>query len=67
MRVLIDGDGCPVVAIAAQVCQMKQVPCLLLCDTAHEMRRGDVQVLTLTRERTAWTTRWPTGYAPGTS
>lgn len=46
MRVLIDGDGCPVVGIAAQVCQMKQVPCLLLCDTAHEMRRGDVQVLT---------------------
>ncbi len=46
MRVLIDGDGCPVVGIAAQVCQTKQVPCLLLCDTAHEMRRGDVQVLT---------------------
>lgn len=46
MRVLIDGDGCPVVGIAAQVCQARQVPCLLLCDTAHEMRRTDVQVLT---------------------
>lgn len=46
MRVLIDGDGCPVVGIAAQVCKRKQVPCLLLCDTAHEMRRDDVQVLT---------------------
>ena len=46
MRVLIDGDGCPVVGIAAEVCGNKHVPCLLLCDTAHQMHRPDVQVLT---------------------
>lgn len=46
MRVLIDGDGCPVVGIAAELCAGRGIPCLLLCDTAHDMRRGDVQVLT---------------------
>lgn len=46
MRVLIDGDGCPVVGIATEVCGNKHVPCLLLCDTAHQMHRPDVQVLT---------------------
>ena len=46
MRVLIDGDGCPVVGIAAEVCGNKHVPCLLLCDTAHQMHRPNVQVLT---------------------
>lgn len=46
MRVLIDGDGCPVVGIAAELCKGRQVPCLLLCDTAHEIQRSDVQVLT---------------------
>lgn len=46
MRVLIDGDGCPVVGIAAEICARMGIPCLLLCDTAHDMRRTDVQVLT---------------------
>lgn len=46
MRVLIDGDGCPVVGIAAEVCGNMHVPCLLLCDTAHQMHRPDVQVFT---------------------
>lgn len=45
MRVLIDGDGCPVVGIAAELCAQMGIPCLLLCDTAHDMRRTDVQIL----------------------
>ncbi len=47
MRVLIDGDGCPVVGITAQICMEKGIACLLLCDTAHEMCREGVQVITV--------------------
>lgn len=46
MRVFIDGDGCPVVDIAAELCCRFRIPCLLLCDTAHSISRKDVQVLT---------------------
>lgn len=46
MRVLIDGDGCPVVAIAAQEARQRGIECIVLCDTAHEMRREDVCILT---------------------
>lgn len=46
MRVLMDGDGCPVVGIAAALCKKQGIPCLVLCDTAHEMHRQDITVLT---------------------
>lgn len=45
MRVLIDADGCPVVDIAVRLCRSYAVPCLLLCDTAHEFHRADAQTL----------------------
>lgn len=45
MNVLIDADGCPVVDIAIRLCRQYQVPCTLLCDTAHEFRRDDVEIL----------------------
>ena len=36
MKVLIDADGCPVVDRAVALCRQYAIPCLLLCDTAHE-------------------------------
>jgi len=39
MKVLIDADACPVVDITVRLCREFQKQCLLLCDTAHEMRR----------------------------
>ncbi len=36
MKILIDADGCPVVNIAVRLCRAYGLPCLLLCDTAHE-------------------------------
>lgn len=47
MRVLIDGDGCPVVDIAVELCRERNIPCLLLCDTAHEFHREGAETLTL--------------------
>lgn len=45
MKVLIDADACPVVDIAVRLCQEFHTECLLLCDTAHAMRREGAQTL----------------------
>ena len=45
MRVLIDADACPVVDIAVKLCKQEDIPCLLLCDTAHGVYREDAQTL----------------------
>lgn len=46
MNVLIDADACPVVNIAVNLCRQHQIPCILLCDTAHEIHRDGAQTLT---------------------
>lgn len=45
MTVLIDADGCPVVDIAVRLCKAHALPCLLLCDTAHEFHKNGAQTL----------------------
>ena len=45
LRVLIDADGCPVVDIAVKLCRQWDIPCLLLCDTAHEFYKEGATTL----------------------
>lgn len=45
IKVLIDADGCPVTDIAIGLCRQFAVPCLLLCDTAHDFHRDGAQTL----------------------
>lgn len=45
MKVLIDADACPVVDIAVKHCRKANVPCLLLCDTAHACYRDGAVTL----------------------
>lgn len=45
MKVLIDADACPVVDIAVKLCAQHEVTCVLLCDTAHEIRREGAETL----------------------
>lgn len=45
MKVLIDADGCPVTDIAVRLCNEHHLPCLILCDTAHEFQREGAQTL----------------------
>ena len=45
MKVLVDADGCPVVDIAVRLCRKYALPCLLLCDTAHEFFRDGAETL----------------------
>ena len=45
MRVLIDADACPVVNLAVSLCRRYAIPCLLLCDTAHQIQREGAETL----------------------
>lgn len=45
MKILIDADGCPVVDISIRLSKVYQIPCLLLCDTAHEFHRQGADTL----------------------
>lgn len=45
MKLLIDADGCPVVDIAVKIAKERGIPCLLLCDTAHEFFRDGAETL----------------------
>lgn len=45
MKVLIDADACPVVDIAVRLCRKQEIPCLLLCDTAHTCYRDGADTL----------------------
>ena len=45
MKILIDADACPVVDIPVGLCKQYHIPCLLLCDTAHQMYREGAETL----------------------
>ena len=45
MKVLIDADACPVTDIAVSLCAQYQIPCLLLCDTAHILHRDGAETV----------------------
>lgn len=45
MRVLVDGDGCPVVQIVVDLCTKYHIGCSILCDTAHEFHRPGAETL----------------------
>ena len=45
MKVLIDADACPVVDITVKLCKEFHIPCLLLCDTAHQMHRDGAETM----------------------
>ena len=36
MKILIDADGCPVTKIALSLAKEREIPVVIVCDTAHE-------------------------------
>ncbi len=49
MNLLIDADACPVTDIALRIAKQHQVPAILFCDSAHEIKRTDAKVITVMR------------------
>ncbi|MBP3479454.1 MAG: YaiI/YqxD family protein [Oscillospiraceae bacterium] len=47
MKLLIDADACPVTDIALSICQASNLDCLIVCDTAHEIRRAGAETLVI--------------------
>ena len=45
MKILVDADACPVVDIAVNLCKEYKMPCILYCDTAHQMRRDGAETV----------------------
>ena len=43
--VLIDADGCPVVDLTIRICRAHSVPVLILCDTAHRIKRDGAETI----------------------
>ena len=49
MRILIDGDGCPVIDPAIKISQQMELEVILFCDTAHFFDKEGVTVITVTQ------------------
>ena len=47
MKLLIDGDGCPVVRIAERMALRYQIPLVLFCDTSHVFSELAGEVVTV--------------------
>lgn len=47
MKILIDADGCPVTELAVKAAKEHRIPCLIICDTAHEIQRSGAQTLVI--------------------
>lgn len=45
VKVYMDADGCPVTDIAIRLCREFHIPCVLLCDTAHEFHRPGAETM----------------------
>lgn len=49
MRMFIDADGCPVTDLAISLALTYGIPCTILCDTAHDIRRDGAQTITVSK------------------
>lgn len=45
MKIIIDADACPVTDIALKIGKEKNIQCIIVCDTAHEIRREGVETV----------------------
>lgn len=49
MKLVIDADGCPVVAIAVKTAEKFGVRCVLVCDTAHMFSDISAEIITVSQ------------------
>lgn len=49
MKLMIDADGCPVVALAVKIAEKYGVRCVLVCDTAHTFSNVPAEIITVSQ------------------
>lgn len=47
MRLLIDGDGCPVVDNTIKIANSKNIEVIIVCDTSHHFEKQGVKTVTV--------------------
>lgn len=47
--ILVDADGCPVINETISIAKELNLPCVLICDTAHEMYREGAETITVSK------------------
>lgn len=45
MKILIDADGCPVTKIALSLAKEREIPVVIVCDTAHEFNDSYAEIV----------------------
>lgn len=45
MKILIDADGCPVTKIALSLAKEREIPVVIVCDTAHEFNDSYAEII----------------------
>lgn len=49
MKILIDGDGCPVVDITIKIAVRYSLECIIVCDTAHYYNKEGATTITVSK------------------
>ena len=49
MMIFIDADGCPVVDETVHLANTHHIPCVILCDTSHQIRRTGAQTIIVSK------------------
>lgn len=49
MIIFIDADGCPVVDETVHLANTHHIPCVILCDTSHQIRRTGAQTIIVSK------------------
>lgn len=47
MKIYIDADGCPVTDITIRLANQYNIPCVIICDTAHSIIRYGAETITV--------------------
>lgn len=47
MRIIIDGDGCPVAKQAVALAKSHRLNCIIFCDTSHQIHNNSAQTITV--------------------
>ena len=45
MKIYIDADGCPVVKNTLKIAEKFNIPCVIICDTAHRIEHENVETI----------------------
>ena len=49
VTIFVDADGCPVVNETISIAKKFKLPCILICDTAHEMHREGAETVIVSK------------------